>query len=78
MGHRTITVSDEAYLVLSRLKKAKESFTDVILRLAYGKGSSSNLLSYLERLGPSEELAKSIEFAMTRTRRATLRKAVIG
>ena len=78
MGHRTITISDEAYRALSKLKRAKESFTDVILRLASGRGSATNVLNYIERLPPSEELAKNIEMAMTRTRKAALRKAVIG
>ncbi|TLX98274.1 MAG: hypothetical protein E6K96_00905 [Thaumarchaeota archaeon] len=78
MGHRTITISDEAYRALSKLKRAKESFTDVILRLASGRGSATNVLNYIERLPPSEELAKNIEMAMTRTRKAALRKVVIG
>jgi predicted CopG family antitoxin len=33
MGHRTITISDEAYKILSSLKRDKESFTDVIKRV---------------------------------------------
>ena len=78
MGHRTITISDEAYRALSKLKRAKESFTDVILRLASGRGRATNVLNYIERLPPSEELAKNIEMAMTRTRKAALRKVVIG
>ena len=78
MCHRTITISDEAYRALSKLKRAKESFTDVILRLASGRGSATNVLNYIERLPPSEELAKNIEMAMTRTRKAALRKVVIG
>jgi len=33
VGHRTITISDEAYMILSRLKREKESFTDIIKRV---------------------------------------------
>jgi predicted CopG family antitoxin len=33
MGHRTLTISDEAYRILSSLKREKESFTDVIKRV---------------------------------------------
>ncbi|MCS4539660.1 MAG: antitoxin VapB family protein [Thaumarchaeota archaeon] len=74
MGHRTVTISDEAYRALSRLKNGKESFTDVILRLASSRGSATRLLAYLRELSPSDELARGIEFAMNRTRKATLPK----
>jgi predicted CopG family antitoxin len=33
MGHKTLTVSDEAYNALSKMKKECESFTETILRL---------------------------------------------
>jgi len=33
VGHRTITISDEAYMILSSLKREKESFTDIIKRV---------------------------------------------
>ncbi|WP_084273106.1 antitoxin VapB family protein [Picrophilus oshimae] len=34
MGSKNISISDEAYLRLSKLKSRNESFTDVIYRLA--------------------------------------------
>lgn len=34
MGYKTISVSDEAYNALKRKKRKKESFNDLILRLA--------------------------------------------
>ncbi|MHA1722164.1 MAG: antitoxin VapB family protein [Candidatus Baldrarchaeia archaeon] len=40
MGFKTITISDEAYMKLLKLKGKKESFTDVILRLTRGKSIS--------------------------------------
>ncbi|MBN2335749.1 antitoxin VapB family protein [Candidatus Bathyarchaeota archaeon] len=38
MGHRNITISDEAYEILARLKRDKESFTDVIKRVFKEQG----------------------------------------
>jgi predicted CopG family antitoxin len=32
MGHKNITISEEAYEILARRKRDKESFTDVIIR----------------------------------------------
>jgi Putative antitoxin len=48
MGHRTITISDEAYRELSKMKKEWESFTDVVLRLASGRGSAKALTAHLK------------------------------
>jgi len=39
MGFKTLTISDEAYNKLRRLKAEGESFTDVVLRLAEGRGN---------------------------------------
>ncbi|MGB9659115.1 MAG: antitoxin VapB family protein [Nitrososphaerales archaeon] len=39
MGFKTITISDEAYKRLKRLKGKKESFTDIIIKLSEGKGN---------------------------------------
>lgn len=38
MGFKTLTISDEAYRKLQRLKERSESFTQVILRLSEGRG----------------------------------------
>jgi predicted CopG family antitoxin len=72
MAHKTITISEEAYNALARMKKENESFTDVILRIASKKGDPKALLEFLEKMGPSEDLANSIEEVMKRTRKARL------
>jgi predicted CopG family antitoxin len=77
MAHKTITISQEAYDALARAKIAKESFTDVILRLA-PKGNAQALMDYVRKLPPSEDLAQSIESAITRTRKAKLRKVKLN
>ena len=38
MGFKTLTISEEAYNRLKRLKGKNESFTDVILKLGEGHG----------------------------------------
>lgn len=37
MGFKTLTITDEAYNKLRRLKAEGESFTDVVLRLSEGR-----------------------------------------
>ena len=39
MGAKTITITEEAYKLLSREKKGKESFSEVIKRLTSDHGS---------------------------------------
>ena len=57
MAHKTITISVEAYEALLRLKKPKESFTDVILRLT----SKKSLLEFAGKWkGSLEELEKAL------------------
>ena len=74
MGHRNITISDEAYHELSKMKRERESFTDVVMRLASGRGSAKALLTYVKGASSNEDLAKRIEMAMERTRKASLAK----
>jgi len=67
MPYKSITVSEEAYRALERIKEGKESFTDAILRLAR-RDNARRLLEILDRLGPDEELAASIERVYRRRR----------
>jgi predicted CopG family antitoxin len=60
MAHKTLTISEEAYDALARLKSKDESFTEVILRLAQRK-SKGNLLDYVRSFAPDNELADRIE-----------------
>jgi predicted CopG family antitoxin len=73
MPHKSITVSEDAYRALERMKKGKESFTDAILRLAR-RDNARRLLAILERLGPDEELAASVERVYRRRKRARPRE----
>ncbi|MGQ9470053.1 MAG: antitoxin VapB family protein [Nitrososphaerales archaeon] len=68
MGFKTITISDEAYKRLKRLKGKKESFTDIILRLSEGKG---NILTHAGKWKDmndreAEDFFKIIEEAWSR------------
>ena len=78
MAHKTLTISEDAYHELTKMKREHESFTDVILRLTSEKGRAKSLLEYLDRAGKSEELARSIESVAERTRKARLRKVVLS
>lgn len=60
MAHKTITISEKAYEALAALKKGKESFTDVILRL-FKEEKKGTLLDYIEKMEPAEELAGKVE-----------------
>jgi len=60
MAHKTLTISEEAYNALARMKSKDESFTKVILRLAQRKGKG-NLLEYVRSFPPDNELADRIE-----------------
>ncbi len=60
MGHRTLTVSDEAYNALAKMKKERESFTETILRLTK-RAEKGTLLDYIKTLEPDEEFASTLE-----------------
>jgi predicted CopG family antitoxin len=60
MAHKTLTISEEAYNALARLKTKDESFTKVILRLAQRK-AKGNLLDYVRSFAPDNELADRME-----------------
>jgi predicted CopG family antitoxin len=60
MAHKTITISEEAYEALAGMKAAKESFTDVILKIVKKK-EEGTLLDYVRSIEPDEEFAKILE-----------------
>jgi len=72
MGHRTITISDDAYEALAGLKEKHESFTEVILRLTR-KRNRSTLLDYVKSLEPDEEFAETMDKVIREREKVTLR-----
>jgi predicted CopG family antitoxin len=78
MAHKTITISDDAYEALARSKRENESFTKVILRLTSDRSKAARFLEYVMNSPPDEDLARSVERTMERTRKARLRPANLG
>lgn len=72
MAHKTLTISEEAYAALSRLKSRGESFTDVIVRLT-AKTRKGSLLDYVRSLHPDEEFAEGLEEIVRSRERIRLR-----
>ena len=69
MPFRTITISEEAYERLNRLRSSEEkSFSDVILR--YCPEKKKKLSEVIGEIGPNPELADSIEKASREMRKA--------
>lgn len=60
MAHKTLTISEEAYNALARIKSKDESFTKVILRLAQRR-SKGSMLEYVRSFPADNELADRIE-----------------
>ena len=73
MAHKTLTVSEEAYDALAKLKTQNESFTEVILRLSK-QTETGKLSEYVETMKPDEDLTHNIEAASSRLRSRRLRK----
>ena len=74
MAHKTLTISEEAYNALARIKSKDESFTKVILRLAQKK-AKGNLLEYVRSFPPDNELADRIEEVLKKRGSIRLRAA---
>jgi predicted CopG family antitoxin len=74
MAHKTITVSEEAYEALAEAKAAKESFTDVILRILKKK-QEGTLLDYVRSVEPDEEFARTLEDVLKERDRISLAAA---
>lgn len=62
MAHKTITISEDAYNSLNKLKKGNESFTEIILRLTSNENKRKNLLLWIKNKKANEELANSLSF----------------
>lgn len=72
MGHKTITISDEAYRALADLREKHESFTEAILRVT-GKRAEGTLLDYVRSLGPDEGFAEIMDGVVRERENAALR-----
>jgi predicted CopG family antitoxin len=72
MAHKTLTISEEAYSALYRLKSRGESFTEVILRLT-AKTKRGSLLDYVRSIEPDEELAEALEGIVSCRKRTRIR-----
>lgn len=76
MAHKTLTISEEAYAALARMKGRGESFTEVVLRLT-AKARRGSLLEYVRKMEPDEEFAKTLEDIVRRREQAHLRSVHI-
>ena len=65
MAHKTITISEDAYNSLNKLKKKNESFTDVILRLTIIEKKKNNLLKWVNSKKANNNLADAIHDTLT-------------
>ncbi len=74
MAHKTLTISEDAYNALARMKGEKESFTEVILRIAKKKRDGT-LMDYLKSLKPDEEFAETLEEIIKERRTISLKAA---
>jgi len=72
MAHKTLTISEEAYTALARLKEPRESFTDVVLRLA-SRRRKGTLLDFVRSMQPDEEFAKTLEQILESRERSRVR-----
>jgi predicted CopG family antitoxin len=72
MMHKTITISEEAYEALARMKSENESFTEAILRLVKKK-EKGTLLDYVKSLEPDEEFAELLEEVVKERELVTLK-----
>jgi len=69
---KTIAVRDEVYEQLSRLKKDKESFSDVILRVINEKRKNS--IEIFEKYAGSIEDSDILDFVMKERKRFRVRE----
>ncbi len=71
LGVKTLTITEEAYQLLSREKKGKESFSEVIKRLARERGQLRD--SYGAWTMSDEEEARTFTSLKRHWKKATLR-----
>lgn len=72
LAHKTVTISEEAYNALARMKGKNESFTEVILRIARRK-EEGTLLDYVKSIEADDEFAGILEEVVEKRREISLR-----
>lgn len=72
LAHKTVTISEEAYNALARMKGKNESFTEVILRIARRK-EEGTLLDYVKSIEADDEFAGILEEVVEKRRAISLR-----
>ncbi len=75
-ARRTLTVSEEAYDALARLKLKSESFTKLILRLAR-KRERINCLDYMRSISPDHDLADRLEKVLEERKRIPMKSPAL-
>ena len=78
MATKTLSISEEAYNELIKLKEANESFSQLILRLTRKRGSPATILKIISEIHDenpkgSLDLASSIEEVYLERKREKLR-----
>lgn len=75
MGHKTVSLSDEAYEALKRKKREDESFNDLILRLV-SEQEQKDILSLAGTWHGSDEETKKILETIYENRKQTKLKGL--
>lgn len=70
MGHKTVSLSDEAYEALKKIKREDESFNDLILRLV-SEQEQKDILSLAGTWRGSDEETKKILETIYENRKQT-------
>ena len=74
---KVITISDEAYTLLSRQKEPKDSFSKVIMR-TFGEQSKKSILDLAGAWKGSPEVADIMKKVYTQRKQLKLRDVALG
>jgi predicted CopG family antitoxin len=74
MGVKTITIDSEAYDLIAREKRDKESFSDVIKRTFGRKPTMADLLKAVRQYPLADDVLKNVDHSSSKMRKQKLRK----